>query len=93
MDIPETRYALTSDGIHIAYQTVGQGRGDLVFVPGFVFNVEQTWQSPQMARFASRLGNFARLMLFDRRGTGLSDHIVPQEAQLTLEARMDDIRP
>jgi len=92
VEIPETRYATTSDGVHIAYQTVGEGPGDLVFVPGFVFNVEQTWEWPQMARFASRLGSFTRLMLFDRRGTGLSDHIVPREAQLTLEARMDDIR-
>ena len=92
MEIPETRYASTSDGVHIAYQIVGEGPGDLVFVPGFVFNVEQTWEWPQMARFASRLASFARLILFDRRGTGLSDHIVPQETQLTLEARMDDIR-
>ena len=92
VEIPETRYASTSDGVHIAYQAVGDGPGDLVFVPGFVFNVEQTWEWPQMARFASRLASFARLILFDRRGTGLSDHIVPQETQLTLEARMDDIR-
>ncbi|HEX6580490.1 MAG TPA: adenylate/guanylate cyclase domain-containing protein [Actinomycetota bacterium] len=92
MEIPETRYASTSDGVHIAYQVVGDGPGDLVFVPGFVFNVEQTWEWPQMARFARRLASFARLILFDRRGTGLSDHIVPQETQLTLEARMDDIR-
>ena len=92
MGIPETRYSKTSDGVHIAYQVLGEGPGDLVFVPGFVFNVEQTWEWPQMARFASRLGSFARLILFDRRGTGLSDHIVPQGAQLTLEAKMDDIR-
>jgi pimeloyl-ACP methyl ester carboxylesterase len=83
---------MTSDGVHIAYQTVGEGPGDLVFAPGFVFNVEQTWQWPQLARFASRLSGFARLIHFDRRGTGLSDHIVPHEALLTLEARMDDIR-
>jgi class 3 adenylate cyclase len=92
VNVPETRYAKTLDGVYIAYQTVGDGPGDLVFVPGFVSNVEQTWLWPQMARFASRLGSFSRLILFDRRGTGLSDHIVPQEAQLTLEARMDDIR-
>lgn len=92
MEIPDTRYASTSDDVHIAYQIVGERPGDLVFVPGFVFNVEQTWEWPQMARFASRLASFARLILFDRRGTGLSDHIVPHEAQLTLEARMDDIR-
>jgi len=92
VEIPETQYASTSDGVHIAYQVVGEGPGDMMFVPGFVFNVEQTWEWPQLARFARRLASFSRLILFDRRGTGLSDHIVPQEAQLTLEARMDDIR-
>ncbi len=89
---PETRYAKTADGVHIAYQVVGDGPGDLVFAPGFVFNVEQVWEWPQMARFATRLAGFSRLILFDRRGTGLSDHIIPRGAQLTLEAQMDDIR-
>ncbi len=77
MEIPETRYATTSDGVYIAHQVLGDGPGDLVFVPGFVFNVEQTWEWPQLARFAGRLASFSRLILFDRRGTGLSDNIVP----------------
>jgi class 3 adenylate cyclase len=92
VDAPETSYALTDDGVHIAYQVVGDGPGDLVFVPGFVFNVEQVWEWPQVARFARRLASFSRLILFDRRGTGLSDHIVPQSPGLALEAQMDDIR-
>jgi len=92
VDVPETRYAKTTDGIHIAYQVLGDGPGDLVFEPGFVFNVVQAWEWPQMARFARRLSTFCRLIRFDRRGTGLSDHIIPHEAQLTLESRMDDIR-
>jgi class 3 adenylate cyclase len=89
---PETRYARTADGVHIAYQVVGDGPADLVFVPGFVSNVEQVWEWPTLARFAKRLASFSRLIMFDRRGTGLSDHIVPSGAQLSLEARMDDIR-
>jgi hypothetical protein len=92
VNVPETRYAKTADGVHIAYQVLGEGPADLVFVPGFVFNVEQVWEWPVVARFARRLASFARLILFDRRGTGLSGHIVPGEAHLTLEARMDDIR-
>jgi pimeloyl-ACP methyl ester carboxylesterase len=92
MDAPETAYALTDDGVHIAYQVVGDGPWDLVFVPGFVFNVEQVWEWPAAARFARRLASFSRLILFDRRGTGLSDHIVPRGEGLTLEAQMDDIR-
>ena len=93
MDIPETRYATTVDGVHIAYQVLGEGPSDLVFVPGFVFNVEHLWMAwPQAAAFARRLASFSRLILFDRRGTGLSDHIIPGEHQLTLESRMDDIR-
>jgi len=92
VDVPETRYAKTADGVHIAYQVLGKGPGDLVFVPGWVFNTEQVWEWGPPARFARRLASFSRLIQFDRRGTGLSDHIVPQEAQLTLEARMDDIR-
>jgi class 3 adenylate cyclase len=92
VNVPETRYAKTADGVHIAYQVLGDGPGDLVFVPGFVFNVEQAWEWGPSTRFARRLASFSRLIQFDRRGTGLSDHIVPQDAQLTLEARMDDIR-
>jgi len=88
---PETRYAKTTDGVHIAYEVVGGGPSDLVFVPGFVSNVELSWDWPEMARFYQRLASFSRLIIFDRRGTGLSDHIIPREQQLTLEARMDDV--
>jgi len=93
VDAPETRYARTVDGVHIAYQVLGEGPSDLVFVPGFVFNVEHVWDSwKQAAAFVWRLASFSRVILFDRRGTGLSDHILRAEHQLTLEARMDDIR-
>jgi class 3 adenylate cyclase len=89
--IPETRYAKTTDGVHIAYQTLGQGPPDLVLVTSFL-NVEQIWRWDLAASFLRRLATFSRLLLFDRRGTGLSDHIVEGVRQLTLEARMDDIR-
>jgi pimeloyl-ACP methyl ester carboxylesterase len=68
----ETRYAKSGD-VHIAYQVVGAGPLDLVFVPGFVSNVEAAWESPGRARFFHRLASFSRLILFDKRDTGLSD--------------------
>ena len=84
----ETRYARSGD-VHIAYQVVGEGPFDLVFVPGFVSNVEAIWESPARARFFRRLASFSRLILFDKRGTGLSD----RTSQIfTLEQRMDDVR-
>jgi pimeloyl-ACP methyl ester carboxylesterase len=88
---PEIRYAKTADGAHIAYQIFGDGPFDLVYVPGFASNVEYMWRIEPFARGLRRLGSFARVVVFDRRGTGLSDRI--DEANLpTLEARMDDIR-
>ncbi len=85
---PETRYAKSGD-IHIAYQTIGKGPLDLVFVPGFISHVEWFWEEPACARFFGRLASFARLILFDKRGTGLSGRV----AQVpTLEQRMDDVR-
>jgi class 3 adenylate cyclase len=90
---PETRYVTTADGVHIAYQVVGDGPTDIVFVPGFVFNVEHVWEAswPEPAAFVRRLASFSRVILFDRRGTGLSDRIMKNTASLTLEARMGDI--
>ncbi len=85
---PETRYAKSGD-VNIAYQVVGSGPLDLVFVPGFVSHVEYIWEDPAMARFFERLGSFSRLILFDKRGTGLSDR---GSAIFTLEQRMDDVR-
>ena len=71
---PETRYARSGE-LRIAYQTVGEGEFDLVFVPGFVSNLDLAWEEPVMAHFFSRLSNFSRLILFDKRGTGLSDRV------------------
>jgi pimeloyl-ACP methyl ester carboxylesterase len=84
----ETRYAKSGD-VHIAYQVIGRGPPDVVFVPGFVSNVEAAWQSPGRAKFFSRLASFSRLILFDKRGTGLSDRT---SQVFTLEQRMDDVR-
>jgi putative ABC transport system substrate-binding protein len=69
---PETRY-VKSDDVHIAYQALGDGPIDILFVPGFVSNVEANWQSPQRSAFFQRLASFCRLILFDKRGTGMSD--------------------
>jgi class 3 adenylate cyclase len=91
MEPPETCYVKTPDGAHIAYQVFGNGPFDLVYVPGFASNVEYMWHVEPFARGLRRLGSFARVVVFDRRGTGLSDRI--DETNLpTLEARMDDIR-
>ena len=87
---PETRYARSGD-LHIAYQVIGDGPRDLVMVPGFVSNVETVWEVPAAAEFLRRLTSFSRLILFDKRGTGLSDR-VPVSALPSLEARMDDVR-
>jgi len=89
-DIPEPRYA-KSDDCHIAYQIVGKGPLDVVFIPGFVSHVEHGWDDPRLAHSYRRLASFARLILFDKRGTGMSDP-VPVEQLPTLEQRMDDAR-
>jgi class 3 adenylate cyclase len=86
--VPETRYA-SSGGINIAYQVVGDGPIDLVVVPGWVSNIEAFWEEPSFARFFRELASFSRLILFDKRGTGLSDRVVEVS---TLEERMDDVR-
>jgi class 3 adenylate cyclase len=87
---PETRYA-RSGNLNIAYQVIGEGALDLVYVPGWVSNVELMWDEPAHERFLRRLASFSRLILFDKRGTGLSDR-VPHDQLPTLEERMDDIR-
>ena len=91
MPIPETRYAKTADGVHIAYQVVGDGPVDMVFVMGWVTNIEAMWEEPAFARFLGRLSSFSRLILFDKRGVGLSDR-VPDDRLPDLETRMDDVR-
>ena len=85
-----TRYARSGD-LNIAYQVVGEGSLDLVFVPGWVSNIELMWEEPAAARFLRRLASFSRLILFDKRGTGLSDRVSEQDLP-TLEQRMDDVR-
>jgi pimeloyl-ACP methyl ester carboxylesterase len=71
---PETRYARSGD-VNIAYQVVGKGPFDLVYGPGWVSNVEMMWEKPYRADFLARLASFSRLILFDKRGTGLSDRV------------------
>jgi DNA-binding winged helix-turn-helix (wHTH) protein/pimeloyl-ACP methyl ester carboxylesterase len=90
MRVPETRYALSGD-VNIAYQTLGSAPLDLVFVMGWVSHLEYFWREPSVARFLRRLATFSRLILFDKRGTGLSDR-VPLDQLPTLEQRMDDVR-
>ena len=88
--IPEVRYTLSGD-VNIAYQVIGEGPLDLVFVMGWVSHLEWFWKEPTFARFLNRLASFARVILFDKRGTGLSDR-VPLNELPTLEQRMDDVR-
>jgi pimeloyl-ACP methyl ester carboxylesterase len=85
---PRTRYARSGD-LNIAYQVFGEGEVDLVVVPGFISHVEHGWELPGLAAFNRRLASFARVMLFDKRGTGMSDRTGRIS---TLEERMDDIR-
>ena len=70
--MPTTKYA-TSDGLSIAYQVFGDGPRDLVYVPGWISNVELMWDDPVLASILRRLGTFARVITFDKRGTGASD--------------------
>ncbi len=87
VDDPETRYA-KSGNVNIAYQVVGDGPFDLVHVPPFVSNLELQWENPAERRYFERLASFSRLIMFDKRGTGLSDRV----DVATLEERMDDLR-
>jgi class 3 adenylate cyclase len=86
--IPETHYARSGE-VHIAYHEFGTGELDLVLIPGYVTHVELVWEHEPAARFLERLGSFARVIMFDRRGSGLSDRVMEVP---TLEQRMDDVR-
>ena len=88
--LPETQYARSGE-VNIAYQVVGDAPLDLVFVMGWVSHMEYFWREPRFAKFLMRLASFSRLILFDKRGTGLSDR-VPIHELPTLEQRMDDVR-
>ena len=85
---PKTQYAKSGE-VHIAYQVYGKGPKNLVLVPGFVSQIETYWEEPTWAKWLERLGNFSRVALFDKRGTGLSDRGV---AVPDMDKRMDDIR-
>ena len=87
---PKTQYVRSGD-VHIAYQVVGQGPLDIVYVPGWLSHVELAWELPDLALGFERLASFARLILFDKRGTGMSDR-VPNDSLPTLDERMDDVR-
>ena len=87
-ETPETHY-VKSDDVHIAYQVLGDGPFDLLFVPGFISNIEALWRSPDQSAFFRRLASFCRLILFDKRGTGMSDR---GTRDFTLEQRMHDVQ-
>ncbi len=88
VESPETRYVKSGD-VSIAYQVVGSGDFDVVLVPGFLSHVELAWKVPVAARGREKLSRFSRLILFDKRGTGMSDRVIGAP---TLEERMDDVR-
>ena len=84
---PRTQYARSGD-LHIAYQVIGDGPIDLVYVPSWMSQVEVYWEEPRIASYFERLASFSRLIMFDRRGTGLSD---PVQGTPTLEEQIDDV--
>ena len=86
---PETRYA-KSGGLNIAYQVVGDGPVDLVYVPGWVSHVELAWELPDLAHGFERLASFSRLILFDKRGTGMSDPVPESGLPTLVMHRIDD---
>jgi class 3 adenylate cyclase len=87
--VPETRYARTVDGANVAYQVAGDGRMSVVFAPGWFSNVDLIWEHPEIEPFLRRLASGNRLILFDRRGTGLSDSLSEPP---DLDTMMDDVR-
>ena len=88
MERPRTRYAKSGD-INIAYQVIGEGSLDLIVVPGWISNVDMHWEMLGYEAWAQRMASFCRLIVFDKRGSGLSDRDVGDS---TLEERMDDLR-
>jgi pimeloyl-ACP methyl ester carboxylesterase len=90
MQTPEPNYAKSGD-VHIAYQVVGEGPIDLVYVAEFMNSIEAQWEEPQYARYLERLASFSRLICFDSRGKGLSDPVALDQLP-TLEQWMDDVR-
>lgn len=91
MEIPETRYAKALDGTHLACKVLGDGPVDLVYLQPWFSHIEYIWEEPRYDRFLRTFASFSRLILFDRRGCGLSDP-VPMDRPPDLETRMDDAR-
>jgi pimeloyl-ACP methyl ester carboxylesterase len=91
MALPQTRYVRSTGGVHLAYQVVGDGPIDLVLVSESLSHLELRWEEPSLARSLRQLASFSRLIMFDKRGTGLSDP-VPMTGLPTMEQRVDDIR-
>jgi len=84
---PKTKYTKSGD-FNIAYQVIGEGSIDILYIPGWVSNIDMMWSEPRLAAFLTRLSLFARLIIFDKRGTGLSDR---SDEYSTMEERIDDI--
>jgi DNA-binding SARP family transcriptional activator/pimeloyl-ACP methyl ester carboxylesterase len=87
--VPRTRYVQTSDGIHVAFQVIGEGEPDMVLVPGLMSHLELIWEDHETADFYQRLARLGRLILFDKRDTGMSDRA---PGAMSLEERMEDVR-
>jgi hypothetical protein len=80
MDIPEIHY-VRNGGVALAYQVLGDGPLDLVYMQGFINNIDIAWDNPHYARFLRRLSSFSRLIIMDRRGTALSDRMSPEDSR------------
>jgi class 3 adenylate cyclase len=90
MDIPDPRYAKTTDGASIAYQMLGSGRHDIVYLPGNATQLDVMWEHPAFAGFRTQLAELGRLIMIDRRGVGLSDRVAPEDLP-PVEVLIDDL--
>jgi len=90
VDLPETRYARAPDGAFIAFQVFGSGPIDVLLMPGFFTNLDENWRIPEIADTHRRIGAFARVIVMDRRGVGLSDRLSPGDGA-PLETHVDDL--
>lgn len=91
MEIPQTRYAKALDGTNLAYKVLGDGPVDLVYLQPWFSHIEYIWEESRYERFLRTFASFSRLIIFDRRGCGMSDPI-PMDRPPDLETRMDDTR-
>ncbi|OJJ19262.1 hypothetical protein BKI52_20840 [marine bacterium AO1-C] len=87
MQVPKTKYAVASHGVNIAYQEFGKGEKHLIIIPGWVSNIEEIWQVTHFASWISYISSFIKVVIFDKRGLGLSDKVAPSD----MENRIEDI--